>query len=180
MSFRITWKTHLLCYISSILIIICIYKFIKQTILYTLLYSIPNYSALKVYFLFLIYIVLLTGVVTLVHEFIHGIAYKIFGGTVKYGFKLIYAYTMETSGISLSKTQFLIVLLSPLVTISLLAFVFSSIIGCQILCMGFIINFAGSSGDIVMALYLCKIEKNHRIIDRKYGFDIVKTNDYIS
>ncbi|WP_154104997.1 hypothetical protein [Clostridium ragsdalei] len=37
----------------------------------------------------------------------------------------------------------------------------------------FIINLLGSTGDIYMSLYLLKYDKNAKIIDKPYGFDVI-------
>ena len=119
---------------------------------------------------FNIYTMLLLIPITAVHETIHGAAYKVFGGKVKFGFKGIYAYTMETSGKKIPRLQFLIVLLSPLTVISILSLLFPGWLGRMI----FFLNLIGASGDIYMALFLCRFSYDSKIIDRTYGFDVVK------
>lgn len=37
----------------------------------------------------------------------------------------------------------------------------------------FILNFLGSTGDIVMVFYLFRTNKNCYVLDTKYGFDII-------
>ncbi|WP_077848217.1 DUF3267 domain-containing protein [Clostridium puniceum] len=69
---------------------------------------------------------------SIVHEIIHGAAYKLFGGKVKFGFKGIYAYTMEISGKKITRLQFLIVLLAPLICISILSLLFPVWLGGMI------------------------------------------------
>lgn len=107
--------------------------------------------------------------INIIHELIHGSIYKLFGGKVKYRFKGIYAYTQETSGIILHKTKFLLVLLAQVAFISLAALLIPGEIGAII----FLLNLVGSTGDLLMALYLCKLNKSCYIVDRKYGFDAV-------
>jgi hypothetical protein len=104
-----------------------------------------------------------------VHEVIHGITYSIFGGKVKYGFKGIYAYTMEVSEKPIERTKFLVVLLMPITVISLLALLLPSWLGGMI----YFLNLLGSTGDLYMAIFLIKLDSNSRIIDKKYGFDVV-------
>ena len=96
--------------------------------------------------------------------------YKLFGGKVKYGFKGIYAYTMETSGEEILRVKFLMVLLAPLVAMSVLSLFLPSWLGGMI----FLLNLLGASGDIYMALFLCKFSYDSKIIDRIYGFDVMK------
>lgn len=107
--------------------------------------------------------------ITLVHELIHCIAYSLFGGRIKFGFKGICAYTQEVSVIVLHRTKFLVVLLAPATVISVLTIFIPNSIGSVI----FLLNLLGSIGDIIMAIYLCKSDYNSYIIDKDYGFDII-------
>lgn len=100
--------------------------------------------------------------ITLVHEIIHGIVYIIFGGKIKFGFKGIYAYTQEISGVILHRTKFIAILLAPVTIISLSTLLITSSLGLLI----FLLNFLGGTGDIVMAIYLCKSKENIYIKDR--------------
>ena len=68
-------------------------------------------------------------VILIVHERIHRLSYELFGGKVKYGFKIIYAYTYEVSELPLEKVKFLIVLLSPVTIISLITLLLPTWIG---------------------------------------------------
>lgn len=169
MTFKITWKTHVICFIMSLLIIAAVYNLLESAIIHTVIYDMPKVPLFPAYVLLLGYIVILSAFVTFLHELIHGAAYKIFGGKVRYGLKLIYAYTTEVSGLPLSRTKFLVVLLSPLAAIS----VFCLLIQFQIGAIAFVFNFAGSTGDILMSLYLLRVKKNYKIIDRIYGFEVV-------
>lgn len=76
---------------------------------------------------------------TLVHEFIHGVAYSLFGGKVKFRLKCIYGYTQEVSDVVLHRTKFLIVSLAPVTIISV-------IIGNSIGSVLYLLNFLGSIG----------------------------------
>lgn len=119
-------------------------------------------------FKFFSFIILLMIPVSLLHEAVHGAVYKIFGGKVIFGFKGIYAYCRETTGITLSRSKFIAILLSPLVSISLLTW----LVPHWIVSMVIILNALGSSGDILMFLYLCS-KPRCRILDKEYGFDII-------
>ena len=118
-------------------------------------------------------IFLLMAPITAIHEAIHGITYIIFGGKVKYGFKGIYAYTMEVSEKPLEITKFLVILLMPVTVISLLSLLLPNWLGNMV----YLLNLIGSPGDLFMAFSLIKFDHSCKIIDRNYGFDIVlKTN----
>lgn len=92
------------------------------------------------------------------------------GGKIKFGFKGIYAYTQEISGVILHRTKFAVILLAPVTIISLITLLITSSLGTLI----FLLNFLGSTGDIIMAIYLCKSSGNSYIKDREYGFDIIE------
>jgi hypothetical protein len=40
--------------------------------------------------------------------------------------------------------------------------------------MLFLLNLVGSTGDLYMAFYLCKLSNGSKIIDRNYGFDVIE------
>lgn len=53
--------------------------------------------------------------------------------------------------------------------ISLISICIGDSVGAAI----FLFNTPGSTGDLIMAFYLCKGNANSYILDRKYGFDII-------
>ena len=169
MSFKITWKTHLICLILAIVLVyamgsvvgIILNSFFSSKII---LYLTKNYVIN-----FYVNIVFLMIPITIVHEIIHGIAYKIFGRKVKYGFKVIYAYTAETSGEPMGRTKFLIVLLAPVIVISILSVILPVWLGGMV----YFLNLLGSIGDLYMAFALCRYRYDSKIIDREYGFDVI-------
>lgn len=67
--------------------------------------------------------------ITIVHELFHAAVRKLFGGKVRLGFKGVYAYTQEVTGIVLYRTKFLIVILAPVTFISIASLLFSHDIG---------------------------------------------------
>ncbi len=169
MSFKVSWKMHILCFLFGY--IICLIQqgsitnlFVKLLLENKFIYLTSYYTFDIIIFLFCIFLP-----ITFVHELLHGFAYMLFGGKVKYGFKGLYAYAQEISGITLHRTQFLIVLLAPVTIISLSSVFIPGCIGYSI----FLLNLLGSTGDLLMAFYLCRSDKNCYIIDKSYGFDIV-------
>lgn len=170
MSFKITWKVHIICFLLSY--IFCfIQKDIISNVFLDLVIKHRIFYFTRFYFLdIIISIFILTIPITFVHEIIHGIAYRIFGGKIKFGFKGIYAYTHEVSGIVLNRTEFLLVLLAPVTVISLTTLFTPNGIGEVI----YLLNLLGSIGDIIMAIYLCKSNANSYIKDRECGFDIIE------
>jgi hypothetical protein len=95
MSFKLTWKSHVICILISVILVLILNPifdgviselFHKNIIFYPTKYILLNYY---------IYIIILIIPISVVHKIIHGAAYKLFGGEVKFGFKGIYAYTIE-------------------------------------------------------------------------------------
>lgn len=169
MSFKVSWKLHVLCVVISLVICLLFKEYVVNIITEIFLTEIfielgRNY--LSSYILLIGSTLFLT---TLVHEILHGLMYILFGGKVKFGLKLVCAYTMETSGIILHRTKFLIVLLAPLVIISLVSLFLGNAFGGLV----FIVNLLGSTGDLLMSLYLCKGNEKSYVLDRLYGFDII-------
>lgn len=167
MSFRITWKTHIVSLIVAIVIIAVLNNQVN-VIINDFFEYIVNYASRSIILAYLACILILTIPVLLLHELCHGLSYIIFGGRVRFGFKGIYAYTQEVSGKSFSRTEFLIILLSPTFLISIISLFLPGIGG-----MIFLINLIGSSGDVYMALYLSRCMYECRVVDRDYGFEIL-------
>jgi len=107
--------------------------------------------------------------ISIIHELIHGVAYKTFGYSVSYGFKYLYAYTKETSGKPIPKNQFIFVLLAPCITISIIALLIGTHLGITV----FVLNLLGSTGDLLMTLFIIRYKSTIKILDRDYGFDVV-------
>ena len=169
MSFKITWKTHVICILIAFITVKLLGSsadsilesfFLKPFIFYPTSYLLIN---------FYIYVLLLMIPISIIHESIHGLAYKIFGGKVKYGFKGSYAYTQEISELPIERTKFLIILMAPLTLISMLTLLLPSWLGG----MMFLLNLLGASGDLYMSFKLIQYNWNSKIVDKKYGFDVV-------
>ncbi|MDP4090344.1 MAG: DUF3267 domain-containing protein [Bacillota bacterium] len=169
MSFNITWKTHAACFILSIIVSFAFVDVMYSSFLYLLsAYRLLNITGNFVADASLIVILLMIPVIIL-HEALHGLCYISFGGKIRFGFKGIYAYCQETSGIKLLRIKFLIVLLVPVTLISILSLFIPVYFGSLI----FIMNLVGSTGDLVMALYLVGIDNNSYILDTKNGFEVI-------
>lgn len=169
MSFKITWRTHVICFSISAIIAVVLRDSSSVIVKNFIMQDFTLYPTKFISVNFYIAILLLLVPIIAIHEAIHGITFIIFGGKVKYGFKGMYAYTMEISAKSIQRVKFLIVLLSPVTVISMLSLIFPLWLGGMI----YFLNLLGSSGDIYMALLLITLKSESRIIDRKYGFDVV-------
>lgn len=172
MSFKVSWKLHILCFLFGY--IICLMQQDNIVNLFVRLLLENKFMNLTSYYSFniIIFVFCVFIPITFAHELLHGSVYRLFGGKVKYGFKGLYAYAQETSGIALHRTEFLIVLLAPVTIISLGSVFIPGCIGYSI----FLLNLLGSTGDLLMAFYLCKSNENSYIIDKSYGFDIVDSD----
>lgn len=80
----------------------------------------------------------------------------------------MYAYTIETSKLPIDVLKFIILLLLTLFIISLISVFLPLWLGGTL----FIINLLGSIADLYMSLYLLKYDRNAKIIDKPYGFDV--------
>ncbi|MBK5240149.1 DUF3267 domain-containing protein [Clostridium sp.] len=169
MSFKISWKTHVICIFIALIIVKILGSnadsiidnfFLRPFIFYPSEYLVIN---------FFIYALLLMVPISIIHESIHGFAFKVFGGKVKYGFKGIYAYTMEISQLPIERTKFLIILLAPVTVMSIASLLLPTSLGGVI----FLFNLLGASGDLYMSYRLMKCHFNSKIVDRIYGFDVV-------
>lgn len=170
MFFKITWKLHVACNVLAILMIIPLLGFINgvnDLFFSSQFISTPTKSIIINYYLLLFFIL---AVITFIHEWIHGLTYKFLGGKVKYGYRIIYAYTQEISELPIRRNGFIAVLLMPLFVITLICLVFNNFFTG----MALIINLTGASGDIIMAFTLLQYSKDARIIDRRYGYEVVE------
>lgn len=95
MSFKVSWKIHILCFLLAY--IFCYIQI--DNIINLFLDLIMNYKIFRITefcFMNIIFIIMVFSIpIILVHEIIHGITYNLFGGKVKFGFKGIYAYTED-------------------------------------------------------------------------------------
>jgi hypothetical protein len=168
-SFKITWKTQMkiiaLCYLFTLIFNRSVNSILDKFIMKGFILT-PTSNVLLNFYL---YIILLTLIITIFHELLHGLVFKIFGGKIQFGFKIIGAYTKEISGIPIEKIKFLVILLTPFFAISILSMMLPIWIGGMV----FLINTLGSSGDMYMAFCLRKYNHKCKIIDRDYGFDVV-------
>lgn len=170
MSFKLTWRSHVICVFISIILLAIFNPFYESILLDLSNQNIINYPTSNLIVNFYIFTIILMIPISIIHEGIHGIAYRLFGGKVKYGFKGIYAYTSEISSKEIFRWQFLIILLSPLTMISIMSVFLPPWLGGMI----YLLNLIGASGDIYMALYLYKFSYKSRIVDRPYGFDVIE------
>lgn len=175
MSFKVSWKMHVICFLMTILICYIMKDLLINTTIGLIINNVIFKITGNLVFDEMIFYILIFIPINIVHELLHGCVHKLFGGKVRYGFKGLYAYTLETSGITLQRTQFLLVLLTPITVISMISVLIPGEIGSIV----YLLNIAGSTGDILMALFLCKFNKDSYIIDREYGFYVVNKSEML-
>ena len=170
MSFKITWKTHIICILLSYLLIQGLIEAFTSSFLYLIVEDGPlNISGnLIVNFILAVFVFLVP--ITLLHEALHGISYTLFRGKVKFGVKSMNIYCQEVSGIKLHRSKFLVVLLAPVTLISLLSLLLPESLRIIVITL----NLIGCTGDLLMSLYLVKLGNDSYILDKDYGFDIIK------
>ena len=169
MSFKITWKTHVICIAIAFVTVKLLGSSVNNILDNFFLKPYIFYPTGNLIINFCLYVLLLMIPISIVHESLHGLAYKVFGGKVKYGFKGIYAYTQEVSEIPIDRTKFLIILLAPVTVMSIATLLLPMWLGGII----FLLNLLGASGDLYMAFRLIRYDYNSKIVDRIYGFDVV-------
>ncbi|WP_192988286.1 DUF3267 domain-containing protein [Carnobacterium mobile] len=119
-------------------------------------------------------IISLLGIIV-VHELIHGLFFKLFNteGKVKFGFKNGLAYATSPNSFY-SKRNFLIILMAPFITITLLLFLMY--LFCLIPPYAFIwlasIHASTCVGDFYFSYLVIKAPKNSYVEDTEQGINI--------
>lgn len=109
------------------------------------------------------------------HEYSHGIGYRLSGGKPKYGIKWLCPYCMEKTGILYSTKDFIITLMLPIITGTiaglLILIIFPQFLYYIIVCM--LTNLSGAAGDIMMVFFiLLKTNRTEFVKDEPYGFSV--------
>jgi hypothetical protein len=170
MSFRLTWKSQIICLVISYISVTLIRPAADAILSEFFMQEFMFFPTGSLLINFYIYVLLLLVPITIVHEFIHGCLFMAFGGKIRYGFKGIYVYTMEISGKPIERNKFLIVLSAPVLLMSILILLWPPWLWGMV----FLLNLLGASGDIYMVLFLLRFSPECCIIDRTYGFDVVE------
>ena len=110
------------------------------------------------------------------HEWLHGLAIRYYGGEPKYGvgvshFILPYAYA--TTDHEFSRNQFIVVLLTPLVVLTLVGVPLMLVFEWGWLIIPLATNAGGAIVDLWMTLTMLSYPKHVRVTDHKNGVRIV-------
>lgn len=142
---------QLLCNIPPIILIILLNDKLK---------TLTNYLENSLFWAILLGTILLWYCL---HEIIHGIAYRLTGTkkeNITFGMAIEKGVFYCLSNQEISKKAVLISLLSPLIVIGIITLIISLIFNLPLLCLLSIINIGGATGDIMMFLYIIKLDKN--------------------
>jgi hypothetical protein len=169
--FRLSGLTLVLINLAGlVLFFICYIAFIFGVYIY-------NRGLLHYFFSSNVIYLLLTSVaVIIIHELFHAIPYRIFGAKIKFGITPLYAYVMDISRKAYPAWQMIFILLFPLFILSALLALLIAIFPplFYYLGMGILINLIGSTGDMFMALYLTARGRNYYVRDEKYGMSLYR------
>ncbi len=169
MGFKVTNKLHAICLFLSFLIFGVLYGFVDNNMASACVSDVVNYPTSNRFLNLLLILISLVYAMALFHEVIHALMYRFFGGRAKIGFKLIFAYTQETTRLAISSYKFVAILLSPLLVISSVAFLMNNWVGNLL----FFFNLIGSTGDMIMAIVVMMYGRKGKIVDNPNGFDVV-------
>lgn len=123
---------------------------------------------------FLVFLVLMVLVVVL-HEFCHGAAIRAFGGKPRYGLGVAYfvfPYAFATTDTRLTRNQFVVVALTPLVVLTLLGVPVMILFEMPWLAIPLALNAGGAVGDVWMALLLLSYPPEVTVLDKETGVEV--------
>lgn len=123
----------------------------------------------------LVLLVLATAVV-LPHEWVHGLAFRYYGGEPRYGVGVahfVFPYAYATSDHRFSRNQFLVVLLAPLVALTLVGAVAMLVLEWGWLVVPLAANAGGAVADVWMAATLFGYLASVSVEDHSDGVRIV-------
>lgn len=141
--------------------IICVIFFFLMIVITTFLYK-GNLSQ-EFYEVNLMLLLLVYLIMTLVHELLHSLAYKIYGGDFK---KIVYGAYIEKGVLyclckqNISRKNILNALMFPLFYIGIIPYIVALIFNLPFLLFIAIVNIVGSIGDIMMFAYIVSLDKD--------------------
>lgn len=117
----------------------------------------------------------LIALVILPHEFCHGIAIRAFGGEPRYGLGVAYflfPYAFATTETRLTRNQFIVVALTPLVVLTVLGVPLMLLFELPWLAIPLAMNVGGAVGDVWMSLLLLSYPAGVTVLDRETGVEV--------
>jgi len=104
------------------------------------------------------------------HEIIHGIAYRLAGTkkeNISFGIAIEKGVFYCLSNEEIKRKSVLISLLAPLISIGVITLIISLIFNMPLLCLLSIINIGGATGDIMMFIYIVRL--NNELLYKELG-----------
>ncbi len=123
---------------------------------------------------FLVFIVLIAAV-AVAHELCHGLGIRAFGGEPRYGFGVAYVlvpYAFATTDTRLTRNQFLVVALAPLVVLTVLGVPVMILFELPWLAVPLALNASGAVGDLWMSLIVLSFPAGVTVLDNETGVQI--------
>ena len=156
----------------GLLAIVIVISILVDRKLFFQLFTMPNYF---------IVLLLMLGY-TCLHEIFHSIAYVIYGANFK---NIIYGVSLEKGVLyclckqNISKKNILHSLMYPLFFLGIVTYIIAIIFNLPILFILSIINISGCIGDIIMFIFILKLDKNIEFseYDNELGFGIYTDKD---
>lgn len=172
MTYKINKRFHIIAFVLSFIFTIIAFPFLLTNIGNMIVACSDLFHIENIILIYAIGSIILVLTMSIMHELIHGAVAILFGGKIIIRFKCMYAYTKEVSGKPFTKLQFIFILLSPLIIITLILLPFNHWVTNLIV----IFNIMGSSADTLMFLFVCKNSKNSKIISINDGFQMISNN----
>ncbi|SFL26756.1 Putative zincin peptidase [Halogranum rubrum] len=128
-------------------------------------------------------VVLLLSVGTIVvHELLHGVAMKRYGGKPRYGagvayFVLPYAYA--TTDTEFTRNQFIVVALTPLVVITAVGVPLMLLLDLPVLAVPLALNIGGAVGDLWMVRILLRYPADVDVVDDVTGLRVFGDAEHV-
>jgi hypothetical protein len=115
-----------------------------------------------------------------VHELVHGVVFRLFGGTPRYGIGRIgwlgvYAYA-TAPGVPFTLMQMTVICLAPLAVISAITIAAGLVAPASagFAAVAFVTNFSGAAGDVWMVVQMWRFRtcRHLQLVDMEQGLDI--------
>lgn len=123
----------------------------------------------------------LTTIIILPHELLHGLAISYFGGTPRYGAEIAYfvlPYAYATTDTRFTRNQFIVIALAPLVGLTVIGVPLMIAFEWSWLVVPLAANAGGAVGDLWMVLTLLGYPSHVRVEDSTTGMRILgRKND---
>ena len=141
--------------------IVCILLFVIISLLTGIIYR--GNLLQELYEVNLVVLLLAYVATTLLHEILHGLSYKLYGGMFR---KIVFGAYLEKGVLyclckqNITRKNILNSLMVPLFYLGIIPYIISIIFNLPFLLLLSIVNIVGAAGDIMMFIYISKLNKN--------------------